>query len=89
MKLRFTVIDGLGAKATRTVELMVKNYSNTPPTAHAGLAVSVRRRHDTNRSGWWILTGLVPILGWIALLIFYVEDSRPGANQYGPHPKGV
>ena len=54
-----------------------------------GLAVSVRRLHDTNRSGWWILTGLVPILGWIALLIFYVEDSQPGANQYGPNPKGV
>ena len=54
-----------------------------------GLAVSVRRLHDTNRSGWWILTGLIPILGWIALLIFYVEDSRPGANQYGPNPKGV
>ena len=54
-----------------------------------GLAVSVRRLHDTNRSGWWILTGLVPILGWIALLIFYVEDSRPGANQYGPNPKGI
>ena len=54
-----------------------------------GLAVSVRRLHDTNRSGWWILTGLVPILGWIALLIFYIEDSRPGANQYGPNPKGV
>ena len=54
-----------------------------------GLAVSARRLHDTNRSGWWILTGLVPILGWIALLIFYVEDSRPGANQYGPNPKGV
>ena len=54
-----------------------------------GLAVSVRRLHDTNRSGWWILTGLVPILGWIALLIFYLEDSRPGANQYGLNPKGV
>ena len=54
-----------------------------------GLAVSARRLHDTNRSGWWILTGLVPILGWIALLIFYVEDSRPGANQYGPNPKGI
>ena len=40
-------------------------------------------------SGWWILTGLVPILRWIALLIFYVDDSRPGANQYGPNPKGV
>ena len=40
MKLRFTVIDGLGAKATRTVELMVKNYSNTSPPSDAGQAVS-------------------------------------------------
>ena len=41
MKLRFTVVDGLGAKATRTVELMVKNYSNTPPTANAGPDMAV------------------------------------------------
>ncbi len=53
------------------------------------LAVSVRRLHDTNRGGWWLLIGLVPILGFIALLIFYVQDSWPGANRYGPNPKGV
>lgn len=52
-----------------------------------GLAVTVRRLHDTDRSGWWILIGLIPIIGGIALLIFMVLDSTPGGNQYGPNPK--
>jgi uncharacterized membrane protein YhaH (DUF805 family) len=51
------------------------------------LAVLVRRLHDTNRSGWWILIGLIPIIGWIVLLVFMVEDSNPGQNQYGANPK--
>ena len=53
------------------------------------IAVAVRRLHDTNRSGWWLLLSFVPILGWIALLIFYVQDSDPNDNQYGPNPKAV
>jgi uncharacterized membrane protein YhaH (DUF805 family) len=52
-----------------------------------GLSVTVRRLHDTDRSGWWILLGLIPIIGGIALLIFMVLDSTPGGNQYGPNPK--
>ena len=52
-----------------------------------GIAVSVRRLHDTDRSGWWILIGLIPILGGIVILIFMLLDSQPGANQYGPNPK--
>ncbi len=51
------------------------------------LAVGVRRLHDTARTGWWILIGLVPIVGWIVLLVFYVQDSGPH-NEYGPNPKG-
>jgi uncharacterized membrane protein YhaH (DUF805 family) len=53
-----------------------------------GLAAGVRRLHDTSRSGWWILIGLIPIIGWIILIVFYVQDSHPD-NQYGPNPKGV
>jgi uncharacterized membrane protein YhaH (DUF805 family) len=53
-----------------------------------GLALTVRRLHDTNRSGWWILIGLVPFVGAIVLLVFEVSDSDPGTNQYGPSPKG-
>ena len=51
------------------------------------LAVGVRRLHDTGKSGWWILVGLVPLIGWIVLIVFYLQDSQPFDNQYGPNPK--
>ncbi len=50
------------------------------------IAVSVRRLHDTDRSGWWLLLGLVPLVGSIILLVFFLQDSKPD-NQYGPNPK--
>jgi uncharacterized membrane protein YhaH (DUF805 family) len=53
------------------------------------LALAVRRLHDTGRSGWWILIGLIPLVGPIVLIVFYVTDSQPGTNQYGPNPKGA
>jgi uncharacterized membrane protein YhaH (DUF805 family) len=52
-----------------------------------GIAVSVRRLHDADRSGWWLLIGLIPLIGAIVLLVFMAQDSQPGANQYGPNPK--
>ncbi|MGQ0595068.1 MAG: DUF805 domain-containing protein [Gammaproteobacteria bacterium] len=51
------------------------------------IAVSVRRLHDTDRSGWWLLISLVPLVGAIVLLVFLVLDSQPGENQYGSNPK--
>ncbi len=54
-----------------------------------GIAVSVRRLHDTGRSGWWILIGFIPFIGLIVLLVFYFQDSQPGSNEYGPNPKGA
>jgi len=51
------------------------------------LAVSVRRLHDTGRSGWWVLIVLIPLIGFIVLLIFTVQDSTPGGNAYGENPK--
>jgi uncharacterized membrane protein YhaH (DUF805 family) len=51
------------------------------------IAVSVRRLHDTDRSGWWLLIELIPVIGTIVLLIFMVQDSQPSENQYGPNPK--
>ncbi len=53
------------------------------------LAVGVRRLHDTGRSGWWLLIGLVPLIGVIVLIVFFVQDSQPGSNTYGPNPKEV
>ena len=51
------------------------------------LSVLVRRLHDTNKSGWYFLIGLIPIIGGIILLVFLVQDSAEGENEYGPNPK--
>ena len=51
------------------------------------LAVTVRRLHDTGRSGWWWLLSFIPFLGGIILLIFLIQDSETGVNKYGPNPK--
>jgi uncharacterized membrane protein YhaH (DUF805 family) len=51
------------------------------------IAVTARRLHDTGRSGWWILISLIPLIGAIVLLVFTVQDSKSGENQYGPNPK--
>lgn len=51
------------------------------------LAVTVRRLHDVGRSGWWILIAFVPLLGFLVLLVFLLQDSQPHANEYGPSPK--
>lgn len=53
------------------------------------LAVTIRRLHDTGRSGWWVLISLIPLLGGVVLLIFLVLDSQPGPNKWGPNPKGM
>jgi uncharacterized membrane protein YhaH (DUF805 family) len=52
------------------------------------IAVGIRRLHDTDRSGWWMLISLVPLVGGIILLVFYVSEGTKGPNQYGPDPKG-
>lgn len=54
------------------------------------IAVSVRRLHDTGRSGWWYLLGVIPIInyiGGIVLLVFYCIEGDRGSNEYGPDPK--
>ena len=52
------------------------------------LAVTVRRLHDTDRSGWWILINFIPLIGAFVLLIFTLLDGTPGSNRFGPSPKG-
>jgi uncharacterized membrane protein YhaH (DUF805 family) len=53
------------------------------------VAVTVRRLHDTSRSGWWILISLIPIIGGLVLLVFLVLDSKPETNAWGPSPKAT
>lgn len=91
-----SIIDGLiGMDAKRSVGTMTYNFSGGLLSGIYGLAVllpsiavQVRRLHDTNRSGWWILIDLVPLVGWIILLVFNVLPGTPGPNRYGPDPKG-
>src|SRR5512135_2750758 len=52
-----------------------------------GLCVTVRRLHDVNRSGWWLLIGFVPLFGVIVLLAFEVTEGTPGPNRFGPDPQ--
>jgi uncharacterized membrane protein YhaH (DUF805 family) len=53
------------------------------------ISASARRLHDTGRSGWWQLIGIIPVIGWILLIVWLATDSNPGDNQYGPNPKGA
>jgi uncharacterized membrane protein YhaH (DUF805 family) len=50
------------------------------------IAVGIRRLHDINRTGWWILIALVPLVGLIVLLVFYATAGDRGTNRYGPEP---
>lgn len=76
-------IAGLGSDTNVSILSAVYSVAVLIP----GIAVSVRRLHDTNKSGLWLLISLIPLIGGIILLVFMVQDSQPGDNQYGPNPK--
>ena len=51
------------------------------------LPLGVRRFHDIGRSGWFMLLGLIPIIGGLIIFIFFLQDSQREQNQWGPSPK--
>jgi len=54
------------------------------------IAVSIRRLHDTGKSGWWFLLGVIPIVNFIGIFVliyFYVQEGQAGSNAYGPDPR--
>lgn len=51
------------------------------------ISVSIRRLHDVARTGWWLLLVLVPIIGWIVLIVWNCTDGTRGTNRFGPDPK--
>ena len=61
----------------------------TVATILPSIAVTVRRLHDTGRSGWWYLLNFIPLVGSICLLVLLCLDSDPGENQWGENPKGI
>ena len=53
------------------------------------LAVGVRRMHDTGRSGWTLLLGLIPVIGWVLIIVYSCQDSQHGGNKWGANPKEI
>jgi uncharacterized membrane protein YhaH (DUF805 family) len=53
------------------------------------LAVTIRRLHDANRSGWWYFIGLVPFVGAILLFVWFCSKGTDGSNQFGDDPKAL
>jgi uncharacterized membrane protein YhaH (DUF805 family) len=51
------------------------------------LAVGFRRLHDTGRSAWWLLLGIIPLIGSIIIIVFLASEGDAGENKYGPSPK--
>lgn len=81
------LVDGMAGTADPEIGLGLIGGIYTLAVLLPGMAVSVRRLHDTGRSGWSLLFGLIPLVGAIILLVFYFQDSDAGPNEYGENPK--
>ena len=84
----FGILVGIGATI---IDVIIGSFGVVSGLASLALllpnlSVAIRRLHDTDHTGWWVLIGLIPIIGFIVLLIFYLRQSDPGDNQYGPPP---
>ncbi len=84
----FTVLVFLGATiGDRAIKTEVISGLTSLALLIPSIAVMVRRLHDVDQSGWWVLIGLVPLLGFIILIVFACLDSKP-PNKYGQGPDG-
>ncbi len=72
------VIFGVGEGSLQVLTLLVSLALFLP-----GLAVTVRRLHDTGHSGWWILIILIPLIGWVVLIYWMIKKGEEGTNKYG------
>jgi uncharacterized membrane protein YhaH (DUF805 family) len=76
------IIDLVGGIIGRTAHAVVIQYIVTVIVALVSLSLAVRRLHDSGKSGFWWLIGLIPIIGTIVLLVFYCMPGTPGPNKY-------
>ena len=84
-----TSVDGLIGAYDRSTGVGLLSAIFSLAILIPSISVSVRRLHDIDRTGWWVLISLVPLVGWIVLLVFHVQDGTPGTNRYGPNPKST
>lgn len=73
---------------TGMMELTYLSYIYGLAVFIPSLAVCVGRLHDIGKSGWMYLIVLIPIVGWIWLIVLFCTDSQPGTNKWGENPKG-
>jgi uncharacterized membrane protein YhaH (DUF805 family) len=84
-----TIVDGLIGAYDRSTGVGLLSAIFSLAILIPSISVSVRRLHDIDRTGWWVLISLVPLVGWIVLLVFHVQGGTPGTNRYGPNPKST
>jgi uncharacterized membrane protein YhaH (DUF805 family) len=77
----FAIATGIG------VLLIVVTFALYLALLVPSIAVAIRRLHDTDKSGWLLLIGLIPFVGPIILLVFYIQEGTAGPNQYGAGPE--
>ena len=82
-----TTAPGAGALPEEALNIGLLSLFYSLAVFIPGLAVTVRRLHDIGRSGWWLLIGIVPLVGVFVIFVFTLLDSQPGENKYGPNPK--
>jgi uncharacterized membrane protein YhaH (DUF805 family) len=90
----FALFVGLGAFTTAIVDILLFGMKDVGPTGVIFqlatiipiMSLSVRRLHDIGRTGWWVLLGVIPIIGWIVLMVFACQPTVPQTNEYGPPP---
>ena len=84
----FTLVNFIIAVVLHLISPFLGGLYNLAVLAPA-LGVGARRLHDTGRSGWLQLLVLIPLIGIIVLIVFWAQDSQPGANAHGPNPKAA
>lgn len=90
---QFVLFDAIAAVVCFVIDLAIGSpilYAlYAIATLLPSLAVGVRRLHDTDRSGWWLLISVIPLVGAIVLLVFMCLEGTRGENKYGADPKGA
>jgi uncharacterized membrane protein YhaH (DUF805 family) len=72
----------------RTIGIRITEPIFSLATILPGLAVAIRRLHDLDRSGWWVLLSFIPLIGAIILIVWFCGKGTDGANRFGPDPLG-
>ncbi len=86
VSIGLVIVDSISGSYNATYGLGMLSGLYSLAVLIPGLAVTVRRLHDTGRSGWWLLIGLIPLLGGIVLLVFMIIEGTAGSNEHGPNP---